>query len=66
MRLLLLYNSTEKNKFEESRAAVSTEDVNNGEIETEDSISGKAATENNDDCTEKIDDTKTTKVETSE
>lgn len=50
------YNSTEKNKFEESRAAMSTEDVNDAEIETEDSISEETATENGD-CTEKIDDT---------
>ncbi|XP_014478444.1 PREDICTED: tRNA (cytosine(34)-C(5))-methyltransferase isoform X2 [Dinoponera quadriceps] len=57
----------EKNKFEESRAAVSNEDVNNGEDETEDAIGEKAAMENGD-CTEKkVDDAETTtKVETSE
>lgn len=39
-----------------------TEDVNDGENETEDSISEKAE---NGDCTEKIDDAETTEIETS-
>lgn len=64
MRDYLDYNSTEKNKFEESRAAMSTEDVNNGEVKTEDSTGEQAAMENGD-RTEKVDDVETTKVKTS-
>lgn len=56
IRDCLYYNFTEKNKFEQSRATVSTEDINDGEIEIEDSISEEASTENGD-CADKVDDT---------
>lgn len=54
MVVYILYNSTERNKFEENRAAALAEDVNNGDIKDENLIDENATVENGD-CIEKVD-----------
>lgn len=58
MNIYVHFNTIEKNKFEENRAAalVALEDVNNSDSKTEDSTNEKVVMEN-DNCVEKVDDT---------